>query len=146
MEVNSFSDHDESHEICSDSTNSSSFCTSFGISNVYTPSDCTIPSIDEISLLFNEISNVIVNNEINGYSIPINLNQADITAQLLQDIAALVASKSESNSLSSGEVGFSSRSESSYMSASIFDVKENYRETLASIQLFDNILSTYNNN
>jgi len=147
MEVNSFSDHDDhAHEICSDSTNSSSFCTSFGLSNVYTPSNHTIPTLDEIDAAYVDTLNSVINNEINQFIIPTNLNQTDITAQILEEIAALMAIRSETNSVSSGEVGFSSRSESSYLSASVFDVKENYKETLTSVKLFDDILSTYNNN
>ena len=140
MEVNSFSAHN------SDCENNSSLGTSFGVSNVYTPSDCTVPSLDEIDEQFSHLSNVIINNEINEYTIPFNLNQIDITAQLLEEIAALTAIKSETNSVSSGALGFSSRSESSYLSACVCDTKEKYRETLTSIELFDNILSEYTSN
>lgn len=149
MEVNSFPDRTArhgSHDICSESTNSSSFCTSFGLSNVYTPSNSTIPSLDEIDAIYVDMLNSVINNEINQFTIPTNLNQADITAQLLEEITSLMAIRSETNSLSSGDVGFSSRSDSSYLSASVFDVKENYKETLTSVRLFDDILSTYNNN
>jgi uncharacterized protein YjbK len=146
MVHNSFSANSESFEITSESANDSSIGTSFGISNVYTPSDCTIPSLDEIDGQIAQLSNVIINNEINGYTIPFNLNQIDITAQLLDEIAALVAIKSETNSVSSGALGFSSMSESSYLSTCVHDVSEKYRETLTSVELFDNILSEYNSN
>tara|TARA_R110002074_G_scaffold375162_1_gene551782 strand:+ start:419 stop:853 length:435 start_codon:yes stop_codon:yes gene_type:complete len=140
MEVNSFSAHS------SDCANDSSIGTSFGISNVYTPSECTVPCVDEIDEQFSHLSNVIINNEINEYTIPSNLNQLDITAQLIDEIAALTAIKSETNSVSSGALGFSSRSESSYLSTCVHDVREKYRETLTSIELFDNILSDYTSN
>ena len=146
MEVNSFSANSESFEITSDSANDSSLGASFDVSNVYTPSDCTIPSLDEIGEQFEHLSNVIINNEINEYTIPFNLNQVDITAQLLEEIAALTAIKSETNSVSSGALGFSSRSESSYLSSCVYDVREKYRETITSIELFDNILSEYTSN
>lgn len=146
MEVNSFSANSESFEITSDSANDSSLGASFGVSNVYTPSDCTIPSLGEIDEQFSHLSNVIINNEINEYTIPFNLNQIDITAQLLDEIASLTAIISETNSVSSGALGFSSRSESSYLSTCVHDVREKYRETLTSVELFDNILSEYNSN
>ena len=127
----------------SGSANDSNPVTGLRISSGYSSSECTTRSFSEITDKFTEISHMIANNEINQYSIPPNLNQENITQQILDEIAILNSNESDTKSASSGFHGVSCGSESSYLSAGIPNMNMQYKEILTAIALFESTLDEY---
>ena len=105
-------------------------------------------TIQDVENMFEDIIRVILENEINTFIIPTSFNQGLLMDEVKADIANIELTKSETSSLSSGMLGFSSGSDtcsdtSSETEISIATLKEDLRELLSSIKVMNEYLESY---
>ena len=127
-------------------TSSSDFntCDAIGNStNSDSSSEHITYTIEDVETLYETIMNVIIKNEIRKIKYPTDFDVDVLMNEIMEEIYRMVDTRCDTNSLSSGNLGFSTESETSGSTISIQEVRDDFKEILASLDVGNSYLVSY---